>query len=134
MTSNLTPAVIYLRQSDFRDETDDTFDARKAELEEFAASLGLRVVWVAIENDLNGDGRPRGASAYKTPIKVTTPNGLVEFRTDRPRWQEVIRDYLLTGQARVLIVSDDSRLARKSGRPGPDRRRQGVQGLRGGPR
>jgi DNA invertase Pin-like site-specific DNA recombinase len=112
MTSNLTPAVIYLRQSDFRDETDETFDVRKAELEEFAASLGLRVVWVAIENDLNGDGKPRGASAFKTPVKLTTANGLVEFRTDRPRWQEVIRDYLLTGQAKVLIVSDDSRLAR----------------------
>ena len=53
--------MIYLRQSDFRDETDETFDVRKAELEEFAASLGLRVVWVAIENDLNGDGKPRGA-------------------------------------------------------------------------
>jgi DNA invertase Pin-like site-specific DNA recombinase len=111
-SSTLTPAVIYLRLSDFRDQTDDTFEARKAELEEFAASLGLRVVWVAIENDLNGDGKPKGASAFKTPVKITTPNGLVEFRTDRPRWQEVIRDYLLTGRAKVLVVSDDSRLAR----------------------
>ena len=74
MTSTkLTPAVIYLRQSDFRDENDETFEARKAELEEFAASLGLRVVWVAIENDANGDGQAHGASAYKTPIKVLTP-------------------------------------------------------------
>jgi site-specific DNA recombinase len=113
MTSTkLTPAVIYLRQSDFRDENDDTFAVRKAELEEFAASLGLRVVWVAIENDLNGDGKPRGASAYKTPVKVHTQAGLVEFRTNRPVWQQVIRDYLLTGQAKVLIVSDDSRLTR----------------------
>ena len=113
MTSTtLTPAVIYLRQSDFRDEDDETFVARKAELEEFAASLGLRVVWVAIENDLNGDGKPRGASAYKTPIKVTTPSGLVEFRTNRPTWQAIIRDSLLTGAAKVLIVSDDSRLTR----------------------
>ena len=101
MTSTkLTPAVIYLRQSDFRDETDETFDVRKAELEEFASSLGLRVVWVAIENDLNWDGKPRGASAYKTPIRVTTPSGLVEFRTNRPTWQAVIRDYLLTGGPR----------------------------------
>ena len=113
MTSTkLTPAVIYLRLSDFRDENDDTFEARKAELEEFAASLSLRVIWVAIENDANGDGKARGASAYKTPIKVMTPSGLVEFRTDRPIWQAVIRDYLLTGQARVLLVSDDSRLTR----------------------
>jgi site-specific DNA recombinase len=111
-TPGLTPAVIYLRLSDFRDQDDETFEARKAELEEFAASQGLRVVWVAIENDLNGDGRPKGASAYKTPLKVTTPSGMVEFRTDRPRWQQVIRDYLLTGQAKVLVVSDDSRLAR----------------------
>src|SRR5580693_8659235 len=111
-SSTLTPAVIYLRLSDFRDQDDETFEARKAELVEFAASLGLRVVWVAIENDLNGDGKPKGASAYKTPLRVTTPNGLVEFRTDRPRWQQVIRDYLLTGRAKVLVVSDDSRLAR----------------------
>jgi site-specific DNA recombinase len=113
MTSTtLTPAVIYLRLSDFRDETDETFDVRRAELEEFAASLGLRVVWVAIENDLNGNGQARGASAYKTPIKVRTPAGLVEFRTNRPTWQSVIRDYLLTGAAKVLVVSDDSRLTR----------------------
>ena len=113
MTSTtLTPAVIYLRLSDFRDEDDETFEARRAELEEFAASLGLRVVWVAIENDLNGDGKPRGASAYKTPIKVRTPSGLIEMRTNRPTWTTVIRDYLLTGQARVLLVSDDSRLTR----------------------
>ena len=63
-TTTLTPAVIYLRLSDFRDEDDETFEARRAELEEFAASLGLRVVWVAIENDLNGDGKPRGASQH----------------------------------------------------------------------
>ena len=111
-SSTLTPAVIYLRLSDFRDQDDETFEARKAELVEFAASLGLRVVWVAIENDLNGDGKPKGASAYKTPLRVTTPNGLVEFRTNRPVWQQVIRDYLLTGRAKVLVVSDDSRLAR----------------------
>lgn len=113
MTSTkLTPAVIYLRLSDFRDENDETFKARKAELEEFAASLGLRVIWVAIENDANGDGQAHGASAYKTPIKLTTQAGLVEFRTNRPVWQSVIRDYLLTGQAKVLLVSDDSRLTR----------------------
>jgi site-specific DNA recombinase len=112
MTRTLTPAVLYLRLSEFRDLTDETFEVRKAELEEFAASLGLRVVWVAIENDLNGDGRPKGASAYKTPIRVTTATGMVEFRTNRPVWQQVIRDWLLTGRAKVLVVSDDSRLAR----------------------
>ena len=41
-----------------------------------------------------------------------TPSGLVEFRTNRPIWQAVIRDYLLTGLAKVLLVSDDSRLTR----------------------
>ena len=113
MTGTLIPAVIYLRQSDFRDENDEAFEARKAELEEFAASLGLRVVWVAIENDLNGNGgKAKGASAYKTPVRVHTQAGLVEFRTNRPVWQQVIRDWLLTGQAQVLLVADVSRLTR----------------------
>ena len=43
---------------------------------------------------------------------MTTPSGLVEFRTNRPTWQAMIRDYLLTGAAKVLVVTDDSRLTR----------------------
>jgi site-specific DNA recombinase len=106
------PAVIYLRLSDFRDQTDDTFEVRRDELIEFAVGLGLRVVGVVIENDLNASGRPRGASAYKTPVKIRTAAGLIEFRTDRPGFQSVVRDYLLAGVAKVLIVSDDTRITR----------------------
>ncbi len=36
----------------------------------------------------------------------------MEFRKNRKDWQTVIRDYLLTGQAKVMVVSDDYRLAR----------------------
>jgi hypothetical protein len=57
-------AIIYLRLSDFRDTDDTTFEHRERELRDLAADLGLTVRRVAIENDLNGNGRPRGASAY----------------------------------------------------------------------
>lgn len=103
-------AIIYLRLSDFRDEDAGTFDAREAELRTLAATLGLTVVRVAVENDLTGTGT-RGASAYKTPRRVITSTGLVEFRTRRPVFQGVVLD-LQRGAAQVLIVGDDSRITR----------------------
>jgi DNA invertase Pin-like site-specific DNA recombinase len=103
-------AIIYLRLSDFRDEDDATFEARKAELLDLAASLRLRVIRVVIENDLNGNGKSRGASAYKTPLRVTA-GGLHIWRTSRPEFRGVLLD-LQGGSGLVLIVSDISRLAR----------------------
>jgi site-specific DNA recombinase len=110
-TATLTDAIIYLRLSDFRDEDDTTFIQREAELRAFAALLGLNVVRVAVENDVNGNGKSRPASAYKTPLEVTTPSGLVTFRTNRPVFNSVVLD-LQRGTAGVLIVSDDSRISR----------------------
>jgi site-specific DNA recombinase len=104
------PGIIYLRLSDFRDEDDTTFEAREAELRELADEIGC-TPRVMIENDLNADGRPKGASAYKTPRRVTTAAGLVEFRTNRPVFQAAVRA-LIEGSARVLIVGDDTRIAR----------------------
>jgi site-specific DNA recombinase len=112
-TPATTPAeaIIYLRLSDFRDEDDITFAVREQELRDFAASLGLAVRRVARENDLNGNGgKPRGASAYKTPVKVAV-NGLTTYRTRRPEWARVLLD-LQHGSGLVLIVSDDSRISR----------------------
>ena len=109
--TTLREAIIYLRLSDFRDDDADTFDAREAELRQLAADLGLTVVRVAVENDLNGNGKTRGASAYKTPKRVTISTGQVEFRTNRPVFQGVVLD-LQRGVAQVLIVGDDSRITR----------------------
>ena len=110
--ATLRDAIIYLRLSDFRDEDDDdTFAVREAELRAFAAILGLNVIRVAVENDLNGNGgKRRGASAYKTPVKVAV-NGLTTYRTRRPEWARVLLD-LQHGSGLVLIVSDDSRISR----------------------
>ena len=72
---------------------------------------------VAIENDLNGDGKARPASAYKTPVAVTA-NGLTTFRTRRPEFAAVLRQ-LQARRGLVLIVGDDSRLSRDA-RDGAD--------------
>jgi DNA invertase Pin-like site-specific DNA recombinase len=109
-TMTLREALIYLRLSDFRDDDDTTFEAREAELRDLAASLHLAVARVVIENDLNGNGKARPASAYKTPVKVTA-DGLTTFRTRRPAFYSVLRQ-LQAGRGMVLIVGDDSRLSR----------------------
>lgn len=113
ITAKSNDALIYLRLSDFRDEDDATFDARREELCELAADLGLNVPegGIRIENDLNEDGKARGVSAYKTPLKVPTSSGLVTFRTNRPVFQQTVLD-LQQGVARVMIVSDASRISR----------------------
>jgi DNA invertase Pin-like site-specific DNA recombinase len=107
-----TEAIIYLRLSDFRDDDDTTFEVREAELREFAASLGLTVRRVARENDLNGNGKAGGASAYKTPRQVRTPSGLITFRTRRPVFEGVVLELQASPEPLVLIVSDDSRISR----------------------
>jgi hypothetical protein len=107
---------IYLRLSDFRDEDDGmTWEARAAELLEFAARIGADVpeANVRIENDLNGGGKTKGASAYKTPRKVKTPSGLITFRTNRPVFERTVLDLQAAGPRRkVLIVGDDTRITR----------------------
>jgi site-specific DNA recombinase len=108
-------AVILLRLSDFRDEDDagdeTTFDAREQELRDWCGDEGYEVVRVAIENDTDSNGKLRGASAYKRPVKVITPSGLVNFRTRRPVWASVLLD-LQEGRADVLVCEDMDRACR----------------------
>jgi len=111
-TTPASEAIIYLRLSDFRDADDATFEAREAELRDLAAALDLRVRRVAIENDLNANGKARGASAYKTPRQVTTASGLITFRTRRPVFEAVVLEMQANPVPLVLIVGDDSRITR----------------------
>jgi len=111
-TTPASEAIIYLRLSDFRDTDDTTFEVRERELRDLAAELGLAVRRVAIENDLNGNGRPRGASAYKTPRQVRTATGLITFRTRRPVYEAVVLEMQANPVPLVLIVGDDSRITR----------------------
>jgi site-specific DNA recombinase len=111
-TTPAKEAIIYLRLSDFRNTDDTTFEMRERELRDLAADLGLTVRRVAIENDLNANGRPRGASAYKTPRQVRTATGLITFRTRRPVFEGVVLEMQANPTPLVLIVGDDSRITR----------------------
>lgn len=110
----LTPGIIYLRLSEFRDANGLTFDAREEELREMAADLGVMIRGDArIENDVDPvTKRIKGASAYKTPRRVQTSTGQVEFRTHRPVFQSVVLELQDADRPMVLFVGDDSRIAR----------------------
>jgi hypothetical protein len=114
--------IVYLRLSEFRDKEEDglTWEVRAAELVDFATANGVNVTAanVRIENDLNGTSKSKGASGYLETLKVTTPEGLITFRTPRPVFHGVTLD-LQRGVAEVLIVSTDSRASR-NGRDGDD--------------
>ena len=64
----MTDATLYLRLSDFRDDSDG-FTGREARLRTEAKRLGWTVGRVVVENDVipnaNGNGRSRPASAFK---------------------------------------------------------------------
>ena len=106
--------LIYLRMSDFRNTDGLTFDVREEELRELAAELGVTIRGDArIENDVDPvTRRIKGASAYKTPRRVQTSTGQVEFRTHRPVFQSVALELQRAGRPLALFVGDDSRIAR----------------------
>jgi DNA invertase Pin-like site-specific DNA recombinase len=88
-STDLTPAVGYLRLSDYR--TEGALQGRAELLKARAAEWGWRLTDVDIitENDLaprNGDGSPRGVSAFKRR-KVKLPDGRVVLRVVRPGFQ-----------------------------------------------
>ena len=110
--------IIYLRLSDFRDEDGVTFEMRERELRELAELVGVDVIAVVRENDVDADGRIKGASAYKTRRRVLAADGLATYRTDRAEFAAVLRR-IQRGRDMVLIVGDDSRLSRNE-RDGAD--------------
>ena len=111
MTSD---AIAYLRQSDFRDEADraGALEARADELRDLGPAVGVprESVRVVVENDLDGNGRLRGASAHKRRDRVATASGLVTFRTRRPHFHGVLLDLQAGGG--TLLVADESRITR----------------------
>ena len=111
--TNTESGIIYLRLSDFRDEDDaGTFVVREDELRALASehSLAGRVT-VETENDLP-NGKQRPASAYKTPLKVMTANGVITRRTNRPAFTRVLLA-LQEHRAGILIAGDESRISRE---------------------
>ena len=111
-------AIIHLRLSEFRDDDEITFEMREAELRQLAASVDVRVIDVVRENDLDGNGKSKPASAYKTTRRVLSADGLTTFRTDRREFAATLRR-IQRGRGLVLIVGDDSRLSRNE-RDGAD--------------
>jgi site-specific DNA recombinase len=111
---DLTPAVGYLRLSDYRNEA--ALDGRRELLKARAAELGWRLADsdIIVENDLtpgNGDGKPRGASAFKRR-RVRLPDGRVVLRTIRPGFDQVLAA-MESGRARGVLAEDLDRLLRQ---------------------
>lgn len=84
--------------------------ARKKALRKFAEGLGMRMLKIVVENDIDPDtGRMRSASAYKTKT-ITLPNGRKIRRVMRDGFEEML--LLLSGPANALVTEDLDRLAR----------------------
>ncbi len=111
----MTDATIYLRLSDFRDDSDG-FAGREKRLRAEAGRLGWTVGAgrVVVENDVipgaNGGGRSRPASAFKRR-KVVTPSGRTEWRVYRPGFRSIVDD-LAAGRAGAMLCEDLDRACR----------------------
>jgi len=108
-TRTMTDCDVYLRLSDFRDDS-DSFDGRERKLRAEAARLGWAVSRVVIENDLAATGRGRPASAFKRK-RIITPSGRLELRTVRPGFRSVLDD-LMSGRVQAVLAEDLDRAAR----------------------
>jgi DNA invertase Pin-like site-specific DNA recombinase len=109
--STSTETTIYLRLSDFRDDSDG-FAGREARLRAEADRLGWHVRNVVIENDVTParNGRARPASAFKRR-KMVTPSGRTEMRVDRPGFRAILGD-LASGAIGAMLCEDLDRAAR----------------------
>lgn len=101
-------AVLYLRLSDAR--TEGALDGREEKLRARAAQLGWTVARVAVENDIDAEGRPLPASAFKQS-KIVTPGGRVKRRVIRPVYRSVLDD-LTDGRVSALLAEDLDRVTR----------------------
>lgn len=115
MTS-VTHAKMYLRLSDFRADSIDSFDARADNLR----ALGKRLGWTLveppiIENDMSG--KRKSASAFKRKT-ITLPDGTTALRTIRPGFRGIIAD-LMSGAIDGVLCEDLDRLLRDA-RDGED--------------
>ena len=106
-TPATTQCDLYLRLSDFRDDSDG-FEGREKRLRAEARRLGWRVHRVVVENDLigngDGNGRSRPASAFKRR-KITTPSGEVKYRVIRPGFRSILDD--LTARRATAMLAED---------------------------
>jgi DNA invertase Pin-like site-specific DNA recombinase len=104
-------ADLYLRLSDFRDDS-DSFDGRERKLRAEADRLGWAVSRLVIENDLAGNGdRRRPASAFKRKAVRDAQGKITGYRVFRPGFQSVIAD-LRHGRVSAVLAEDLDRVAR----------------------
>src|SRR5438552_5290724 len=109
----MTDATLYLRLSDFHDDSDG-FSGREKRLRAEAQRLGWTPARVVVENDVipnaNGNGRSRPASAFKRR-KVVTPSGRTEWRVYRPGFRSIVDD-LAAGRTGAMLCEDLDRACR----------------------
>lgn len=101
---------LYLRLSDPASE--ESFDGREAKLRAEASSLGWIVHRVLVENDVDEDGTPKPASAFKRRMVRVPGSDRKVLRVIRPRFREVLDD-LDSGRANAVLVEDLDRLLRQ---------------------
>jgi site-specific DNA recombinase len=107
-----TPAIGYLRLSDYR--TEGALQGRADLLRARAAEWGWDLAEIITENDLtpgNGDGSPRSASAFKRK-RIRLPDGRIALRTIRPGFRRVLAA-MEAGRARGVLAEDLDRLLRQ---------------------
>lgn len=113
-----TNCLIYLRLSELRTEDLDQEGASKnlADAEKRLRGLARRRGWhvagVATENDIDKNGKPKPASAYKRR-RVTLPDGRTELRVYRPVFRSVLDDLMRgRGGANAMLAVDLDRAVR----------------------
>ena len=112
-TTAPTQCDLYLRLSDFRDDSDG-FEGREKRLRAEAKRRRWHVHRVVVENDLigngDGNGRSKPASAFKRR-KITTPSGEVKYRVVRPGFRSILDD-LTSSRATAMLAEDLDRAMR----------------------
>ncbi|MGH3646935.1 MAG: recombinase family protein [Micromonosporaceae bacterium] len=104
-------ADLYVRLSELHDDHAASLTDQERRLREHAGRLGWGVRRVVVENDINGDGRPKPASAFKRR-KVAVPGSeRRQLRVVRPGFRSIVED-LMTGRSDGLLALDLDRAVR----------------------